>query len=130
MRSVDGEIDATPPRSMIGAEDAEERRAGSVVSIRNGNGIGNGSVNGGNNAVPPQIYSPVPRSRASDTLINPNNMTIPFSPRSGVKSNKPLIQEVDNEDARSNEQDGMRSELGEPVVSAFSADDDDEDDVC
>lgn len=87
----------TPPRSLV--DPGEYRKSG---SIHNGNGRHT-----------PQIYSPAPRSKASDTLINPGGGL--FSPQTVVKANEHV--ELDNEDADSNVQEGMRSELGEPIVS-------------
>jgi len=89
------EPDNSPPRSMA---DPDEYRS-KAESIRNGTRS-------------PQIYSPAPRSKASETLLNPGGM---FSPRNGVKSNK-LIEEVHGDDADSNVQDGVRSEIGEMVA--------------
>ncbi|KDR75025.1 hypothetical protein GALMADRAFT_268571 [Galerina marginata CBS 339.88] len=87
------EPDNSPPRSMA---DPDEYRK--PESIHNGRHT-------------PQIYSPAPRSKASDTLINPGAGI--YSPRNGVKAIN-HVEEVDNEDADSNIQEGIRSELGEP----------------
>ena len=70
----------------------------------------------GNGRQTPQAYSPAQRSKASDTLINPGFGL--FSPHSLVKTNGHI--ELDNEDADSNVQEGMRSELGEPIVSSLN----------
>lgn len=87
------EPDDTPPRSMADPDEYERPE-----SIRNG-------------IRSPQVYSPVPRSKASDTLLN-TGMAGMFSPRKDFKTNG-LVEEINGEDASSNIQDGVRSELGE-----------------
>lgn len=99
MSSPGEEPDDTPPRSLADTDEFASR-AGSVRSDTRS----------------PRIHSPVPRSKASETLLNTAGM---FSPRKDVKPSG-LIQEIrDDDDADSNVQEGMRSELGEmmPVRS-------------
>ncbi|KAF9568244.1 hypothetical protein CPC08DRAFT_679876 [Agrocybe pediades] len=90
------EPDNTPPRSLADLEDYQ--KALSVTSSRH---------------TPQQIYSPVPKSKASDTLLNPGAALM--SPRNLMKSPPNVVHEVEDMDAQSNIQDGMRSELGEPM---------------
>lgn len=87
------EPDNTPPRSLVDPDEFERPE-----SIRNG-------------ARSPPIYSPVPRSKASDTLLNPG-MAGMFSPRKDFKDNG-FVEEIHGDDVNSNVQDGVRSELGE-----------------
>ncbi|KAF8160625.1 hypothetical protein B0H34DRAFT_857242 [Crassisporium funariophilum] len=91
------EPDNTPPRSVA---DANEYR-GRAESTRNG-------------ARSPQIYSPAPKSKASETLINPNGLVGMHSPRNGVKTNGHHDAQ-DGDDVDSNVQEGVRSEVGEMV---------------
>jgi hypothetical protein len=86
------EPDNTPPRSLVDPDEYER-----PASIRNG-------------ARSPQIYSPLPRSKASDTLLNPA-MAGMFSPRKDSNANG--IEEINGDDVNSNVQDGVRSEFGE-----------------
>lgn len=53
------------------------------------------------------MFSPPPRSKASDTLLNTGGV---FSPQKGSKYNG-FVEEVELDDANSNVQDGVRSEL-------------------
>ncbi|KAF9527379.1 hypothetical protein CPB83DRAFT_768808 [Crepidotus variabilis] len=96
------EPDNTPPRSLADPDDYQ----GKAESVRSGGRT-------------PQLYSPVPRSKASETLLNTGGM---FSPRKDVKVNG-LIQEVRDDDADSNVQEGMRSELGEMMAREPGPDD-------
>jgi hypothetical protein len=84
------EPDNTPPRSMVDPDEYERPE-----SIRNG----------------AQMYSPVPKSKASDTLLN-TGMAGVFSPKKDFKANS-FVEEVNGDDVNSNAQDGVRSELGE-----------------
>jgi len=85
-----GEPDNTPPRSLA---DLDEYR---FEPTRNG-------------VRSPPMFSPPPRSKASDTLLNTGGV---FSPRKGSKYNG-FVEEVEVEvdDVNSNAQDGVRSEL-------------------
>lgn len=62
---------------------------------------------------PQQLFSPAPRSRISDTLLDP-----PLS-RNGLKAPSHIEEVDERDDVNSNVQVGTRSELGEmPVVSS------------
>lgn len=87
------EPDDTPPLSLVDPDEFERAK-----SIRNG-------------ARSPQIYSPAPRSKTSETLLN-TGMAGMLSPRKDFKI-QDLVEEVNGDDANSNVQDGIRSELGE-----------------
>ncbi len=86
------EPDNTPPRSLADPDEYMNR----LEPIRNG-------------VRSPPMFSPPPRSKASDTLLNTGGM---FSPRKGSKYNG-FVEEVEVEvdDVNSNAQDGVRSEL-------------------
>lgn len=90
------EPDNTPPRSMADPDDFPRKPESIRGGSRAGSNIGA--------RTPQPIYSPAPRSRVSNNqLLEP-----PFQ----------HDQPVDVDDAQSNVQDGVRSELGEmPLVS-------------
>jgi hypothetical protein len=91
------EPDDTPPRSVADPDDYMNKAG----SVRNGTRS-------------PQIYSPAPRSNASNTILvaaggNPN-----FEAREKVRSNG-RHDDIYDEDADSNVQEGVRSEIGDAM---------------
>ncbi|KAF8902938.1 hypothetical protein CPB84DRAFT_1836052 [Gymnopilus junonius] len=92
-----GEPDNIPPRSAV---DPDEYRKAEFM------------YNGNGQHTPAQLFSPAPRSKASDTLIDPGAGL--FSPQQTIVKTNGHV-ELDNEDADSNVQEGIRSELGEPI---------------
>jgi hypothetical protein len=100
------EPDNSPPRSMV---DPAEYRSKSG-SVRNG-------------ARSPPIYSPAPRSKNSDALLDLANSPMSYTNRNGAIAVEAHVHH-DDEDADSNVQDGLRSEAGEtilPVVGALQS---------
>lgn len=90
----------TPPRSMADPDEYPSKA---------------GSINNGTRT-PQQLFSPAPRSRISDILLDP-----PLS-RNGLKAPSHIEEVDERDDVNSNVQDGTRSELGEmPVVSSYAS---------
>ena len=90
------EPDDAPPRSVADASELRNR----AESARSRS---------------PQIYSPAPKSKASATLIDPNSFGTSH-PRTGSKVNVGR-DGIAGDDADSNVQEGMRSEVGEAIPS-------------
>lgn len=101
MAKAGEEPDNTPPRSVADPNEFRSR----AESTRGG-------------ARSPQVYSPAPKSKASDTLINPNGFGGGYIQRTGSKVNAGHNDEVVGDDMDSNIQVGERSEVGEiiPIV--------------
>lgn len=62
----------------------------------------------------PRIYSPAPKSKASVTLIGPNGFPQAHAQRNGSNINGDH-DDIVGEDADSNVQEGVRSEVGEMI---------------
>ena len=93
----DDQPNNTPPRSMADPDEYQSK----AESINNGT------------RTPQQLFSPAPRSRISDTLLDP-----PLA-RNGLKAPSHIEEVDERDDVNSNVQVGTRSELGEmPVVSS------------
>ncbi|KIM45431.1 hypothetical protein M413DRAFT_66595 [Hebeloma cylindrosporum] len=88
------EPDNTPPRSVADPDDYVKN----AESVRS-----------------PQIYSPAPRSRASDTILGGAGGTPLFGNREEVKSNG-RHNDIYDDDADSNVQEGVRSEMGDAIL--------------
>lgn len=95
------EPDNTPPRSMV---DPNEYRSKA------------GSVRTGTRS--PGIYSPAPRSKNSDALLELANSPMSYTNRNGA--NLQTNGHDDDGDADSNVQDGLRSEAGETILPMVS----------
>jgi hypothetical protein len=89
------EPDDAPPRSVADANELRSR----AESARSRS---------------PRVYSPAPKSKASATLIDPNGFATSYPPRTGSKVNVGC-DDVAGDDADSNVQEGMRSEVGETI---------------
>lgn len=92
------EPDNTPPRSVADPDDYVKR----TESIRN-------------DTRSPQIYSPAPRSKVSDTILGAGGGTPLFGNREEVKSNG-RHNDIYDDDADSNVQEGIRSEMGDAMM--------------
>ena len=96
------EPDNTPPRSVADPDDYVTK----AESVRNGTRS-------------PQIYSPAPRSKVSDTILGAGGGTPLFGNREEVKSNG-HHNDIHDDDADSNVQEGIRSEMGDAMLVCSS----------
>jgi len=92
------EPDNTPPRSVADPDDYVKR----AESVRNGTRS-------------PQIYSPAPRSKVSDTILGAAGGTPLFRNGEELKSNG-RHDNIYDDDADSNVQEGVRSEMGDGMM--------------
>ena len=92
------DVSNTPPRSLVDPNEFPRKPGSALSGARS------------------QLYSPAPRSKASETLLNNGGM---FSPRKEFKG-ADLIQEVVDDDAESNVQEGVQTEIGEEMVAVRS----------
>jgi len=92
------EPDNTPPRSVADPNDYIKR----AESVRN-------------DTRSPRIYSPAPRSNTSNTILRAAGGTPLFGMREEVKSNG-RHNDVYDDDADSNVQEGVRSEMGDALL--------------
>lgn len=92
----DDELENTPPRSLVGADEYVKQPESGWKGTRSPTA---------------PIYSPAPRSKASDTLLN-TGLAGMFSPRKDLKSNI-VLEDTRGGDVESNVQDGVRSEFAD-----------------